>query len=140
KSVECDFAVDSSGFTTSRFQSWFDHRYGHETAARQHTWVKAHVMVGVKTNVVTAIEIHGQHAADTKQLPALVETTAKNFAVAEVSADKAYGSVKNATAIMNTGAMPYIALKRNVNGGHPHATSAWGKMVGYFLYRREDFL
>lgn len=26
--VETDFAVDSSGFTTCRFESWFDHKYG----------------------------------------------------------------------------------------------------------------
>jgi hypothetical protein len=49
-------------------------------------------MCGVKTNVVTAIEIHGQPAADVRQLPALVATTARNFAMAEVSTDKAYGS------------------------------------------------
>jgi hypothetical protein len=37
KAVECDFAVDSSGFTTSRFQSWFDHKYGHDVPVRHHT-------------------------------------------------------------------------------------------------------
>src|SRR6266850_6268175 len=80
--VEVDFAVDSSGFTTCRFESWFDHKYGN--VRREHTWVKAHVMCGVKTNVVTAIEIHDKNAADTKQLPALVDATAKNFAIGEV--------------------------------------------------------
>jgi hypothetical protein len=28
KAVEVDFAADSSGFTTSRFIRWFDHKYG----------------------------------------------------------------------------------------------------------------
>jgi hypothetical protein len=28
KSIETDFACDSSGFTTSRFHRWFDHKYG----------------------------------------------------------------------------------------------------------------
>ena len=28
KSVEVDFAIDSSGFATSRFIRWFDHKYG----------------------------------------------------------------------------------------------------------------
>jgi hypothetical protein len=28
KTVEADFAVDSSGFTTSRFIRWVDHKYG----------------------------------------------------------------------------------------------------------------
>jgi len=140
KAVECDFAVDSSGFTTSRFQSWFGQKYGHETPTRHHTWVKAHIMCGTKTNVVTAIEIHGAHAADVKQLPALVETTARNFAVAEVSADKAYGSVKNADAIMHAGGTPFIALKANATGRDASGSSAWGKMFGYFMYRREEFL
>jgi transposase len=137
KAVESDFAVDSSGFTTSRFQSWFDHKYGHEQAVRHHTWVKAHIMCGTKTNVVTAVEIHGQHAADTKQLPALVETTARNFAIAEVSADKAYGSLKNAEAIQNVGATPFISFRSNSIGT---GGGAWSKMFGYFMYRREEFL
>lgn len=140
KAVECDFAVDSSGFTTSRFESWFDHKYGGEQSRRRHSWVKAHIMCGVKTNVVTAIEIHGPNAADVKQLPALVQATARHFAVAEVSADKAYGSVKNADAITGVGGTPFIALKSNATGMDIHGSSAWSKMFGYFLYRREDFL
>jgi hypothetical protein len=55
KVVEADFAVDSSGFTTSRFIRWFDHKYG--VVRQQHAWVKVHLMCGVKTNVVTAVEI-----------------------------------------------------------------------------------
>jgi hypothetical protein len=42
KSVEVDFAVDSSGFTTSRFHRWFDHKYGKER--QEHEWVKCHLM------------------------------------------------------------------------------------------------
>lgn len=143
KAVETDFAVDSSGFTTCRFESWFDHKYG--TPRRQHTWVKAHVMCGVKTNVVTAIEIHGKDAADNKQLPALVESTARTFAIAEVSADKVYGTVRNADIITNHGAAPFIAFKGNATGQGGHGvdgagTGAWGKMFGYFMYRRDEFL
>jgi transposase len=143
KAVETDFAVDSSGFTTCRFESWFDHKYG--TPRRQHTWVKAHIMCGVKTNVVTAVEIHDKDAADNKQLPALVESTARTFAIAEVSADKVYGTVRNADTIANLGAAPFIAFKGNATGQGGHGvdgagTGAWGKMFGYFLYRREEFL
>jgi hypothetical protein len=70
KAVEVDFAADSSGFTTSRFIRWFDHRYG--VVRQQHDWVKVHLMCGVKTNVVTAIEIRDRDASDTKLLPDLV--------------------------------------------------------------------
>jgi hypothetical protein len=55
KVVEADFAVDSSGFTTSRFIRWFDHKYG--VVRQQHEWVKVHLMCGVKTNVITAVDI-----------------------------------------------------------------------------------
>ena len=136
KAVEIDFAVDSSGFTTSRFESWFDHKYG--APRRQHTWVKAHIMCGTKTNVVTAIEIYDRNAADTRQLPALVETTARTFAIGEVSADKAYGSIRNADAIARAGGTPFIALKEWNTGRH--GFGAWEKMFGYFTYRRDEFM
>ena len=45
KNVEVDFAADSSGFTTSRFIRWFDHKYG--VVRQQHSWVKVHIMCGV---------------------------------------------------------------------------------------------
>jgi Transposase DDE domain len=86
KAVEVDFAADSSGFTTSRFVRWFDHKYG--AVRQQHEWVKVHLMCGVRTNIVTAVEILDKDASDTKLLPALVDATAQNFRVSEVSADK----------------------------------------------------
>ena len=65
-----------------------DHKYG--VVRQEHDWVKCHLMCGVKTNVVTAVEIHERDASDTKILPSLVETTSKNFKMAEISADKGY--------------------------------------------------
>src|SRR5439155_16566287 len=71
KSVEVDFAVDSSGFTTSRFSRWYDHKYGKVIA--QHDWVKRHLMCGVKTNIVTAVEIHDRNTNDYKMLSPMIE-------------------------------------------------------------------
>jgi Transposase DDE domain len=102
KVVEADFAVDSLGFTTSRFIRWFDHKYG--VVRQQHAWVKVHLMCGVKTNVVTAVEIRDKDASDTKLLPDLVDTTAKHFDMREVSADKGYSSVNNTNIIASHGA------------------------------------
>ncbi len=47
KGVETDFAVDSSGFSTSRFVRWYSKKYGREVDNRE--WVKAHLMCGVRT-------------------------------------------------------------------------------------------
>jgi transposase len=135
KSVETDFAADSSGFTTSRFTRWFDHKYGQ--VREQHDWVKVHLMVGVKTNVVTAVEIHGRHTNDSKLLPALVNSTAQNFTISEVSADKGYASRTNAEAIANIGATPYISFASHHRG---NGGGTWEKMYHYFQFRRDEFL
>ena len=135
KAVEIDFAADSSGFTTNKFHRWFDHKYGVER--QEHDWVKVHIMCGVKTNVVTAIEIAGRNAADTKQLPALVSSTAQHFAMAEVSADKGYASANNIETVKNVGAEPFIAFRTSDTGW---TGGAWAKALGYFIYRRDEFL
>jgi transposase len=135
KSVEVDFAVDSSGFTTSRFHRWFDHKYG--KVREKHEWVKVHLMCGVKTNIVTAVEIAGPHAGDVGFLAPMVKTTSHNFKIAEVSGDKAYGSYKNMEAIAAIGATPFIAFKSNNDG---RAGGMWGQMFHFFMYRRDEFL
>jgi transposase len=135
KAIEQDFAADSSGFTTSRFVRWFDHKYG--APRQQHEWVKVHLMCGVRTNIVTAVEIKDKDASDTKLLPALVDATAKNFRLVEVSADKGYGSIKNYKAIQRHGATPFIAFKSIHTG---RAAGLWQKMYHYFHFRRDEFL
>jgi transposase len=135
RSVETDFAADSSGFTTSRFTRWFDVKYGKERVKQD--WVKAHIMCGVKTNIVTAVEIHGQNASDSKLLPALVTTTAHNFKVAEVSADKGYASRSNSDFVASIGAIPYIAFSSHHKGG---GGGTWEKMFHYFQFKREEFV
>ncbi len=124
-----------SGFTTSRFVRWFDHKYG--AVRQQHEWVKVHLMCGVRTNIVTAVEIRDKDASDTKLLPALVDATAQNFHLNEVSADKGYGSVKNYKAIQRHGATPYIAFKSIHTG---RAEGLWQRMYHLYQFHRAEFL
>ena len=135
KAVEVDFAVDSTGFTTSRFVRWFDHKYG--VVRQEHDWVKCHMMCGVKTNVVTAVEIRDRDASDTKLLPPLVETTAKNFTISEVSADKGYASINNTNVVASVGAVPFIAFKSIHTGA---GGGLWEKMYHFFRFKRSEFL
>lgn len=53
RAVETAFAIDSSGFGSSRTETWFDAKYG--CPRRQVKWVKCHLACGVRTNVVTAV-------------------------------------------------------------------------------------
>ncbi|MGA3105888.1 MAG: transposase [Terriglobales bacterium] len=135
QAVETSFAADSSGFTTSRFTRWYDHKYGQ--VREQHDWVKCHLMCGVKTNIVTAVEIMGRHTADTYMLPPMLEATARNFSVSEVSADKGYSSARNRETIAAMGAMPYIAFTATAKG---RKNGMWNHMFHYFMFKRDEFL
>jgi len=102
-------------------------------------------MVGTKTNVVTAVQIHGKDAADSPLLPVLLDTTKEAFDVREVSADKGYLSYENARYIADSGATPFIAFKVNSGPGDVrkegrHKTQAWREMFHYFSFKREEFL
>jgi transposase len=136
-SVENDFTIDSSGFGTSRFVKWFDHKYGKEVDTR--AWVKAHLICGVKTNIVTAVELTMTNEHDTKFLPELVMQTAQNFTVKEDSGDKAYSSRANLELINELGAVPYIPFRKGTTGRAKNAPT-WKKMYHYFEFKNEEFL
>jgi transposase len=135
KAIETDFAVDSSGFSTCQYVRWFDAKYGKEVDV--HDWLKVHLMTGVKTHVVTSVEITGRHANDSPLLPPLVNATANNFTIKEVSADKGYSSTDNHDAIAKVGATPYIAFKSNATGG---VGGLFEKMFHFYSYKRDEFL
>lgn len=135
KAVEQDFACDGSGFSTSRFVRWYDQRWGRVT--KRHEWIKVHLMCGVKTNVVTAVEIAGKDASSTPMLPPLLATTTKNFKPREVSGDKEFGSLANYAAIEAAGATPFIPFKSIHTG---KGGGLWAKMYHFFQFRRDEFL
>jgi transposase len=136
KAVETTFAPDSTGFSTSRFIRWFDEKYGTERSGKD--WVKVHIMTGVKTNIITAAEIHGRDANDSPIMPSLLQTTkTAGFDVREVPADKGYSSVENIEAIVAAGASPYIPFKSSATGA---SGGLWEKMYFYYQFQREAFL
>ena len=120
RAVETDFAVDSTGFSTSVHRRWFDAKYG-----RVHSmslFVKAHAMVGVRTNIVTSVDATPGNINDYPILSELLGSTARRFDVARVSADKGYSGRSNVEAIRAAGAVPFVAFKSNAKAGPP---SAW---------------
>jgi transposase len=136
KAVETEFAVDSSGFGTKRTVSWFSKKHGRPMSARE--WVKLHLMAGVRTHIVTGVEVTGWTTADSPYLPPLVERTARNFDVREVSADKGYLTKHNVAAIEQAGAVPFMPFKSN--SVEPTGDSAWSRMWHYYSFNRSTFL
>ena len=156
QAIESDFAVDSSGFSTCRFYQWVDAKYKDPQLMNRRDWVKVHLICGVKTNIVTAVEITDRYAADTKYFKPLVDATAKNFAIAEVSADKAYLSAANLQTVIGHHGMPFIPFKSNsvstwttglkprqaaVRKNHVRTkTDLWRRMYHYYQFNQEWFL
>ena len=140
KAVECDCAVDSSGFATSTYHRWFDHKWGREIKEAQ--WVKAHLMCGVKTNIVTAVEVTETQSADSPYLAPFTKTTAQQFDVREVSGDKAYLSRNNLRAVQAVGGTAYIPFKTNsvAHNSHHKRDKLWERMFYYYHFNRAAFL
>lgn len=136
-SVESEFAVDSSGFRTTSFNDYCREKH---RVKKQHRWVKAHICVGVKTNVITGIEITEEHANDSPQFKPLVNWTYDNgFAINEVSADMGYSSKKNFEVVNKLGGKAFIPFKSNVTG-KARGSRLWSKMYHYFQLHQEEFL
>jgi hypothetical protein len=147
KTVERDFAVDSSGFSTNTYSRWVEvkwgggvkQRYEHVDSEKhkQQVWLKLHLMCGVKTNIVTSCVVTGKDGADCPQFGGLVNATAKNFVMDEVSADKAYSSRANLKLVQSHAAMPYIDFKETSKPNAKDAT--WTRLYHFYAYNKEWF-
>ncbi|MSQ34985.1 MAG: IS4/IS5 family transposase, partial [Dehalococcoidia bacterium] len=134
--IESDFAVDSSGFSTSVYDRWFDHKYGRQRS--ENVWVKAHLMCGVKTHVVTSVEVTPTETADEPHFKPLVESTASRFTIGQVSGDKAYNSHRNLQAVQAVGGSAYIPFKSNTNGAG--RDPLWNRLWHFYNFNRSIFL
>ncbi|MET0464793.1 MAG: transposase [Chitinophagaceae bacterium] len=148
-SIEQDFAADSSGLSTGVYLKWSDAKWGkartlfgdkQPNQVNKRDWIKIHIMTGVKTNVVTAVEVTDATASDCRLFKPLVETTAQGFVMRQVSADKAYLSDNNLKLVAEHHAMPYIPFKANSTGRAPKSSDLFRKMFHYFSYNQERFM
>jgi transposase len=139
--VESDFAVDASGFSTGQFMRWFDVKYGKEEDRR--VWLKLHLMCGVKTNIVTSVQVTDGYAHDYPFFKGLVDRTAESgFKMKEISADKGYLGADNMLAALQHGAIPYIPFKTNSvpQSGYTPKSELWTRMFHFYSLHRAEFL
>jgi transposase len=141
RAIETDFAVDSSGFSTSVYARWFDHKWGKERTRQ--TWVKTHLICGVKTHIVTSVEATPYESSDNRQFIPLVNKTAETFNINEVSADKAYTDRRNLWAVQTQGGTAFIPFKVNSTGmgdRHHKFDGLWNRMWHFYNFNRDAFL
>lgn len=137
------FAIDSSGFSSSVYESWHDHKHGGKKVVRkEQCWTKAHLMCGVSSNIVTAVEVTETPTADAVYLPEFLATTGQHFVVHDVLGDKAYLSKKNLRAIYEAAAKPYIPFKTNsvAFNAHHKRDDLWERAFHFFHLNRQEFL
>ena len=142
-SLETHFSPDGTGFGTDAHDEWCLEKHGEPAKrSKRAKYIKAHAMTGAKTKIVTAVKVTIENSADCPQLPELVETTAKNFTMEEVSADKAYLSHYNFRAIWDAGAVPFIPFKRDsvASNSHHKKDPLWTMLFHFFQLHREEFL
>ncbi len=138
RAVESDFAADSTGFGVQRFYRHFTAKYGHEQYVRD--YVKLHAMIGVKTHVVTAVTVTDRDRHDITQFKPLLEKTAENFAMAEVSADKAYSSREMIAFIDDMGVAPFVPFCNNSKSKPNMKAPAWDRLFHLYNFRRGEFM
>ncbi|MCI4356205.1 MAG: transposase [Thermoplasmata archaeon] len=128
-SVEDCFAVDSSGFRTTSFGDYCRERYG---ASSHNVWIKGHIVVGAKTQIIPKVIVTDGHAGDCPQFPGLIDgLVAGGFVMKEVYADKGYLSGENFAAVGEAGGTAYIMFKENSRGRGKHRgnrTPFWKQM------------
>jgi hypothetical protein len=110
--AEMTFPIDLSGFSTCQYTRWFNTKYGREQDA--HDWLELHLMCGVTTNIISAVEIMGRgEVADAQRFRPLVQTTAHKFKIRELVADKAYSSRRNLELAEQRGTTPFNPFQSN---------------------------
>ena len=149
RGLEEDFAVDSSGFSTSVFDRHFDFKWGtkgkRKQPHRQAKFITAHIACGVRSNIVTAAIVRTDRSHDSVHLPELLRRTAGNFSIRNFLGDLGYLSTKNFEEIVAAGATPRIPFKRNSKARQSQkkpgpGADLWERLYHEFSLQREAWL
>lgn len=141
KQIEYDFAIDSTGFSTSRYKTFFNMKHGKEGKWKQYR--KCHAVCGVKTNIIISVEITQGYVNDQTQFVPLAKDTARNFEIRNFCADKGYLSGEHFALIKELGGQAYIPFKSN-SSANSHSKSEYRNYFKtaykFFREHKEEYL
>lgn len=135
RAIERDFAVDATGFATTVYSPYYDVRI---KKGRKRQWIKAHAMVGVKTHIVTSVEVTTGNEHDSTQFGPLLRATGEHFQLGDITADKAYLTRGIVEQVEEAGGYPYIPMKENSRDSDED--DAWSRLYHLFHLNRTAFL
>jgi transposase len=139
KSLESNFAVDSTGFGTQNFYRHYSAKYGRDQVRRE--FVQLHAMIGTTTNVITAAEATVGPSSETAMVPTLLSETTAHFDVEQVAADKGYCSKNTLELIDGQGIKALVPFRRNSTATSKNTSSeVWSRLFYFFSLHRDEFL
>jgi transposase len=112
--IEHDFATDATGIKTKLFSSWYSIRCKKEIKKRDHLTI--HITTGVKSNIVSALNVELKSGKDNKIFREHVDKTSENFKINEFSGDGRYWCKENCRKVVEVGAKPYFKVWKNWAG------------------------
>lgn len=134
--LEQGFAPDSTGIRTTSFGAWMQEKHGD---SREHTWLKAHALVGVNTHVIVRLNVTDKDGADNNEFaPLIKEATEAGIPLKEVYADKAYSARANYALSKELNFDLYVPFRSNATGTSK-GTTMWRKAYLFFQMHRDEF-
>jgi hypothetical protein len=132
-------APDSTGVQTTSFGAWREYRHREK---RTHSWVKLHLIAGLRTHVILNAVVDTVHSGDSPQFETLLRgAIAGGYKPGFLVADAGYLSERNYDLASELEIPAYIKFKSNSTnrtsaGGH---TRAWRAAFYKFAAHREEF-
>jgi len=136
REVENHVAVDSTGFSTRLFEPWMNHRKG--SYEKKRLWKKAHIVSGVKTNIILNVTVTQGYSHDAPQFERLIMEISKYFGITKISADMAYSSRDITGICQELNITPYIPFPKNTRG-NPKGVQLYRTMYDYERNNPEEF-
>lgn len=137
KKLEDKYSIDASGFGSYQYERW--QRAKWKTKRGLKNYVKGHIVIGTRTNIICSCEVTPGNFADIKQAPKMLLKTAANFNMKEVTGDKAYGSKMLYRIIKSLGAIPYIPFQHRIREPTEDAPDIWNEMFLMFRDKKEEW-
>ena len=135
--IEKDFATDMTGIKTKLFSSWFSLRCKKRIRRRDH--LNAHISIGTKTLIVTAINVENKAGKDNVIFREHVDKTAENFKINEWSGDGMYWAKENCRKVSESGGKPYFKCKSNWWNGKKGGCLSWKEMNQEAIENKDEY-
>lgn len=138
RKLEDKYSIDSSGFGSYSQERWQKVRWDNKKPKRN--YLKGHLVIGTRTNIICGCEITPGNFADAKQAPSIIYKTSLNFPMKEFTGDKAYSSKMIFRILESIKCMPYIPFKYNTKEPTKDSPELWNSMFLYFRDNKEEFM